>query len=212
VPFPVRVQETQPTSHPFRPRCRFADVRWAPVMVDVLQIAFEEQVRARSIVSGLGPCRIVLSRARTELGSFSVSHDGRDMEIRISRHIPDAEQVRETARHELAHQAAWQRYHYVGHGALWQTFANYLGCEPKACSTVRLEGAIRPKYVVVCNACGWSITRERRSKLVTRPWHFACPNCGGSLVVAAMPKEPVSGRPTHDLPPPEAALGTPDAR
>jgi predicted SprT family Zn-dependent metalloprotease len=160
---------------------------------DVLAVALEEQVRARAIVAGLGPCPIVLSRARTELGSFSVDAHatGRKigMEIRVSRYINEPYQVRETARHELAHQAAWERYRYVGHGALWQTFASYLGCEPVACTSFSMEpaaGAGRPRYAIACNRCGWTTVRERRSKLVTKPWRFACARCGGSLYVAVL--------------------------
>jgi predicted SprT family Zn-dependent metalloprotease len=168
---------------------------------DVLAFALEEQVRARAIVSGLGPCPIVLSRARTELGSFSVDANdaGRrrgGMEIRISRYINEPDQVRETARHELAHQAAWERYRYVGHGALWQTFASYLDCEPVACAGYVLDGHApdgRPRYEIACNRCGWTTVRERRSKLVTKPWRFACARCGGSLHVVVLTEEPATG-------------------
>jgi predicted SprT family Zn-dependent metalloprotease len=156
---------------------------------DILELALQEQIRARAIVPDLGACPIVLSRARTELGSFLVDpHDG-TMEIRISRHIDDVGQIRETARHELAHQAAWERYLHVGHGALWKTFATYLGCEPVVCSRFVLDPvgvAARQRYSVACKRCGWTTTRERRSKLVTKPWRFACSRCGGSLRVTIL--------------------------
>ena len=156
--------------------------------VDILQVAVDEQVRARSIIADLGPCPIVLSRMTTSFGVFSVEPSSGDMEIRISRHIATIEQVRETARHELAHQAAWERFGDVGHGAYWQTFASYLGCEPTACSREPMftDAAAIAKYTITCALCGWATIRQRRSKLVKSPWRFGCGRCGGKLIVAAL--------------------------
>jgi predicted SprT family Zn-dependent metalloprotease len=156
--------------------------------MDVLAVALAEQGRARAIIADLGPCRIVLSRMTTSFGVFSVEPESGDMEIRISKHISTVEQVRETARHELAHQAAWERYADVGHGAYWQTFASYLGCEPIACARVPMfsDVAIVARYRVTCSACGWAVVRQRRSKLVAKPWRFGCARCGGKLVVASI--------------------------
>src|SRR5437763_15970668 len=97
---------------------------------EILDAARAEQVRAQQIVEGLRPCPINLSRATTQFGSFLVDPSDGSIEIRISRHIIEVDHVRETARHELAHQAAWQRYRHRGHGPLWQTLAIYLGCRP----------------------------------------------------------------------------------
>lgn len=157
---------------------------------EVLAIALEEQVRARAIVADLGPCPIVVSRATTSFGSFSVDRRGGDHEIRISRHITDEAQVRETARHELAHQAAWERYRHLGHGPLWQNFAAYLGCAPVPCSDKHLDEDVvrsRQRYVVTCTSCGLTVARQRRSKLVARPWRFACAVCNGKLQVVELP-------------------------
>jgi predicted SprT family Zn-dependent metalloprotease len=157
---------------------------------DVLAIALEEQDRAWSIVARLGPCPIRVSRSTTELGSIHVDRrSGKVVEIRISRHLADEGQVRETARHELAHQVAWERYADLGHGAFWQTMANYLGCEPVACSEGGLDPDViieRLRYEISCAACGWTTRRQRRSKLVDKPWRFGCAHCGGVLSVATL--------------------------
>ncbi len=149
----------------------------------------EEQGRARAMVADLGHCPVRLSRAVTEFGSFAVDRRTGAMEIRISKHIADPQIVRETARHELAHQAAWERYGHLGHGALWQTMATYLGCAPVACTTYPVNEDIlaeRQRYEVRCERCGWSTTRQRRSKLIARPWRFACARCSGALRVSLL--------------------------
>jgi predicted SprT family Zn-dependent metalloprotease len=154
---------------------------------EVLAIAFEEQARARAIVAGLGECSIRVSRSTTELGSILVDRHGGPVEIRVSRHLRDEDQVRETARHELAHQAAWERYRDLGHGALWQTLAAYLGCEPVPCSVEGIDPEVmrkRQRYIVTCAVCGWGVTRQKRSKLIDKPWRFSCAHCGGKLTVA----------------------------
>jgi predicted SprT family Zn-dependent metalloprotease len=148
----------------------------------ILDVALREQDRARAIVAGLRVCPVVLSNARLTLGAFVVDKHSGATEIRISRHLGDVEQVRETARHELAHQAAWERYGHFGHGALWQTFASYIGCEPVRCANAL--GDERPaRYAVACTRCAWTTTRLRRSKLVRVPWRYQCPACGSKLVV-----------------------------
>ena len=149
---------------------------------DIHAIAIEEQARARSIVAGLKHCPIVLSRATTELGAFSIERRTGRMQIRVSRRIDDEVQMRETLRHELAHQAAWQRYGDLTHGPLWQTMASYLGCEPVPCSRYDIPKVNR--YEISCGVCGWTTHRQKRSKLVEAPWRFACAHCGGRLSVA----------------------------
>ncbi|MEX0874933.1 MAG: SprT-like domain-containing protein [Actinomycetota bacterium] len=156
----------------------------------VLALLREEQARAISMVAGLKPCPLKVSRTTTELGSIIVDQSsGKVVEIRVSRHLADEAQVRETARHELAHQAAWHRYGDLGHGALWQTMAAYLGCSPVPCSDRALDPEVmrkRQRYAISCARCGWSTKRQRRSPLVARPWRFGCATCGGSLSVAVL--------------------------
>jgi len=151
---------------------------------DILAVTLEEQARALAIVAGLSKCPVLLSHARITLGAFVVDrHDG-STEVRISRHIDDVDQVRETARHEFAHQAAWERYGHFGHGPLWQTFASYLGCQPVRCARFDAQDRAEVRYVVTCRRCGWTTTRMRRSTLVTKPWRYSCGDCGGMLDVA----------------------------
>jgi predicted SprT family Zn-dependent metalloprotease len=155
----------------------------------VLEILLEEQARARSIVAGLSHVPVRLSRATTEFGAFLVDKRTRSMEIRISRYIEDDATVRETARHEFAHQAAWERYGHLGHGPLWQTMAVYLGCAPVACTTYPVNAGLlseRQRYAVTCESCGWATMRQRRSKLVARPWRYACARCNGALRVSLL--------------------------
>ncbi len=153
---------------------------------EILAIVSQEQVRARAIVGGLHHCTIRLSRATTELGAFTVDRTSGAMEIRISRHIGAEHQIRETARHEFAHQAAWERYRYLGHGPYWQTLATYVGCEPVPCSQGGIDPQVmqrRERYEITCTNCGLKTKRQRRSKLVNKPWRFLCVRCGGEFRV-----------------------------
>lgn len=149
---------------------------------EIHAIAAGEQARARGIVAGLRHCQIVLSRATTELGSFSVDRRTGATQIRISRRIDDEAQIRETIRHEFAHQAAWERYRDLSHGPFWQTLASYLGCDPVPCSQYDIPKTDR--YAITCMSCGWTTHRQKRSRLVDRPWRYACGQCGGRLSVA----------------------------
>ena len=154
--------------------------------VQILDIARHEQVRARGIVAGLGTCPLVVSNARVTLGAFVVDRDTGAAEIRISRYLGDEAQVRETARHELAHQAAWERYRDFGHGPLWQTFASYIGCEPVRCAQFPADREAAARYAVTCTRCSWATTRLKRSKLVRAPWRYICASCGSKLRVVAL--------------------------
>ncbi len=153
---------------------------------EIVEVALAEQARARQILAGLGPCPINLSRATTQFGAFLVDTGDGSIEIRISRHIIEPDHVRETVRHELAHQAAWQRYRDLGHGPLWQTLATYLGCEPVSCSADLMDPDVLERlmrYAITCTRCGWTITRQKRSKVVTRPSRYGCARCHGPLSV-----------------------------
>jgi predicted SprT family Zn-dependent metalloprotease len=153
---------------------------------DILDTALLEQIRARAIVAGLRPCPVVLSHAWVTLGAFVVDKHTGATEIRISRHLSEADQVRETARHELAHQAAWERYGHFGHGPLWQTFASYIGCEPVRCAQFDTDAQAAARYAITCTHCSWATTRLRRSKLVRTPWRYTCASCGSKLRVLAL--------------------------
>lgn len=151
---------------------------------EILAIAAEEQQRANSILAGLGDCPIVLSKATTVLGTFSVDVRTQVQQIRLSRYLRDEVQVRDTVRHEIAHQVAYERHAYLGHGQLWKMWAEYLGCIPVACSSVGVDPeaiAQRLRYVLKCRLCGWTIVRQRKSKLIRNRRRYACAMCRGPL-------------------------------
>lgn len=151
---------------------------------EILAIAMQEQVRARAIVAGLGPCAISLSRATTLLGTYTVDVRTGLGSIRISRHLVDPERVVDTARHELAHQAAYELHRHLGHGPLWQMWARYLGCAPVSCEGAGIDPDVAgraQRYALTCARCGWRITRQKRSRLVRHPRRYACGRCRGPL-------------------------------
>lgn len=155
----------------------------------LLELARAEQARALGIVAGLQPCPIVLSRATTLLGSFSVDMRTKQGTIRISRYLTDSEQARDTIRHELAHQAAHDLHGHLGHGPAWRMWARYIGCVPKACSAAGVDPDVtarRQRYVVGCGRCGWRTTRQRRSTIVRQPRRYACARCNGPLSVTTV--------------------------
>jgi hypothetical protein len=47
--------------------------------------------------------------------------------------------LRDTMLHELAHAEAWLRHGQRGHGRIWQRIAARVGCEPLACSVMRIR-------------------------------------------------------------------------
>src|SRR5688500_63852 len=151
---------------------------------DILAVALAEQERALSVVAGLSRAPVLLSRATTRLGSYTWDPVTGERVIRVSRHLTSIELARDTARHELAHQAAHELHGHIGHGPPWQMWARYLGCEPKACSPGGIDpSAVKARFAVVCRACGWFVTRQTRSKLVRQVRRYACGSCGGPLAV-----------------------------
>lgn len=47
--------------------------------------------------------------------------------------------LRDTLLHEMAHAEAWLRHAHRGHGRIWQRIAARVGCEPLACSEMRIR-------------------------------------------------------------------------
>lgn len=47
--------------------------------------------------------------------------------------------LEETMLHEMAHAEAWLVHGHRGHGPIWRTIARRVGCEPRACSRVRIR-------------------------------------------------------------------------
>jgi predicted SprT family Zn-dependent metalloprotease len=168
---------------------------------EILALALQEQERARGVVAGLGPCALTLSRATTRLGSFTVDLRTGQRAIRISRYLTEADQVRDTARHELAHQAAYDFHSHLGHGPLWKTWAQYLDCAPVACSGDGVNPDVaraRQRYALSCGRCGWTITRQRRSRLIEHSRRYACARCRGPLVLSELIRRPHADDVTAD--------------
>lgn len=47
--------------------------------------------------------------------------------------------LRDTLLHEMAHAEAWLKHAHRGHGRIWQRIAARVGCEPLACSEMRIR-------------------------------------------------------------------------
>lgn len=47
--------------------------------------------------------------------------------------------LEETLLHEMAHAEAWLEHAHRGHGPIWRAIALRVGCEPRACSRVRIR-------------------------------------------------------------------------
>ncbi|HEU5210078.1 MAG TPA: SprT family zinc-dependent metalloprotease [Longimicrobiales bacterium] len=47
--------------------------------------------------------------------------------------------LEETLLHEMAHAEAWLAHGHRGHGPVWRAIARRVGCEPRACSRVRIR-------------------------------------------------------------------------
>ena len=47
--------------------------------------------------------------------------------------------LRDTLLHGMAHAEAWLRHAQRGHGRIWQRIASRVGCEPRACSAMRIR-------------------------------------------------------------------------
>lgn len=84
------------------------------------------------------------------------------------------ESMQETIRHELVH--AWQAQWlgYTSHGETFKRKAEELDCERLS----RYDDDTEPNYVMVCQNCGGSYTRQRECKATRRSDHFECSHCG----------------------------------
>ncbi len=93
--------------------------------------------------------------------------------ISLSRYFVehnDVEDVTDTILHEIAHALCNER----GHGPAWKATARRVGAKPERCydETINTPPA---RWKVVCNSCGWSTSRHRRTRT-----QAACPHCCAS--------------------------------
>lgn len=81
-----------------------------------------------------------------------------EIALNVDLMIPGNEKhLLDTMLHEMAHVEAWVLHGQRDHGAIWRAIAKRVGCEPAACSTVRIR------------------RRRRRTPLVTSVPHLRLP-------------------------------------
>ena len=96
--------------------------------------------------------------------------------------------LKNTIIHELLHSCDG----CMNHGASWKRLAekvnSKLGYNIKRCSSASEKGVVedhrldnRRQYVIVCEKCGLTYTRQRACRLVENPELFRCGRCGGKL-------------------------------
>jgi len=97
--------------------------------------------------------------------------------IELSHHfvrLNDAEAVRQTVLHEIAHAIAGPE---AGHGPAWKMACRHVGCKPRRCSSTR-DGVTMPKgkYKLVCGTCNTEMrTYHRRpTRDLAQCYHPAC--------------------------------------
>lgn len=124
---------------------------------------------------GLHAWRFRFDHARTRVGVCRYD----EKVIGLSKYYVqanDAEEVRGTILHEIAHALAGPA---AGHGAKWKAIARKLGAPTERCT--RADTGVDPKYTLWCTRCGKRIRdyhrKPRRNYDSGRFRHAAC---GGS--------------------------------
>ena len=91
------------------------------------------------------PIRIS-ERMTRSLGTISYGGRGEDRRVReiaISADLlspANRAVLEDTLLHEMAHAEAWLRHGHRGHGAVWRTIAERVGCTPRALIHTRVRG------------------------------------------------------------------------
>src|SRR5262249_45335961 len=113
------------------------------------------------------------NRLKRKCGLCRFPFDGNPGVIELSVYfveLNDAEAIRDTILHELAHALAGRGGEY-GHGPLWKEIALRIGARPTSCSAGKqMPGDWQAK----CNGCGRVHTRFRKPKVLE---HY-CLACG----------------------------------
>lgn len=100
-----------------------------------------------------------LCRYRTRTIQLSLAH----------LQLNDAEKVRETVLHELAHALVGPGH---GHDKVWRTMARRIGANPARCDH---DANMPPgNWIAVCHSCGLQFNRYRRPKAGRLRWCLAC--------------------------------------
>lgn len=84
-------------------------------------------------------------RMRRLLGHVQCGGSGqgrtvREIALNVDLLLPGNERaLHDTLLHELAHAEAWLSHGHRGHGGIWRQIARRVGCEPRACSDMRIR-------------------------------------------------------------------------
>ena len=91
--------------------------------------------------------------------------------------LNDADQVRDTILHEIAHALAPGD----GHGRKWKAVCQCIGASPKRCyedAQVNLPPRAPARYRMGCPRCGWWVERHRRTRR-----KLICRDCRSPVVI-----------------------------
>ena len=97
----------------------------------------------------------------------------------------------QTLAHEILHTCAGCR----DHGERWKSYAARMNAaygydvhRTDTCEALGVADTRRANWAVRCLSCGKTITRQRRSALITHPERYRC-RCGGRLIPVSLTKE-----------------------
>lgn len=152
---------------------------------------------AYAIIRGL-QCRPDLDHYVAALKEIGVKVNGRmrtaagrafklRMVIHLNPHLlckgENAEEVRETILHEIAHLLAPRG---AGHGATWRHVVREIGGNPERCHDMECAQLRRPqrRHLAVCMGCGqeWQITTRLRNSWRRHRTTPICRGCGGRVI------------------------------
>ena len=88
----------------------------------------------------------------------------------------NAEAMRNTFLHEVAHAIAWDKFRHNGHGLVWYRIAKDIGCDGRRTHSIsEIYDALR--VTATCRRCGrkWKMARAARGPRVHT-------ECGGEVV------------------------------
>lgn len=154
--------------------------------------AAAQLARALMDEQGLRSWSFAFDRAKVRAGACHFA----DRRITLSRHLTaahDAEQVRETVLHEVAHALVGPRH---GHDAVWRARARAIGASGERCYTGGDEPVVPARWQGRC-AAGHVVHRHRRPTVV-----LLCARCRGATTLDRVIEWRVDG-----IPVPESDLG-----
>lgn len=146
------------------------------------QVIEEARALAIPVSKHISPKVLMNSRAKTRFGRCI--KQGKQYTIELSTMLTDPQAIRQTLAHEMLHTCPG----CGNHGIRWKRYAAWMnqayGYRIQRTDSPEAMGTPAPpaRYSLRCTACGTSIGRMKRSKLVLHPEYYRC-RCGGSLVL-----------------------------